>query len=61
MTAITLYMAPGPCARVPAIALEEAGVDFETQLIRFMKGQHKSPDYKKINPKVKIPAMVIEG
>ena len=61
MTAITLYMAPGTCARVPAIALEEAGVDFETQLIRFMKGQHKSPDYKKINPKGKIPALVIEG
>jgi len=61
MTAITLYMAPGTCARVPAIALEEAGVDFETQLIRFMKGQHKSPDYKKINPKGKIPALVIDG
>ena len=61
MSAITLYMAPGTCARVAAIALEEAGVRFETQLIRFMKGQHKSPEYKKINPKGKIPALVIDG
>jgi glutathione S-transferase len=26
-----------------------------------MKGQHKSPDYKKINPKGKVPALVIES
>lgn len=61
MTDITLYMAPGTCARVSAIALEEAGLAFDTQLIRFMKGQHKSPDFKKINPKGKIPALVIGG
>ena len=61
MTSITLYMAPGTCARVPVLALEEAGVDFDTQLIRFMKGQHKSPEYKKINPKGKVPALVIDG
>lgn len=54
-------MAPGTCARVSAIALEEAGVDFETPLIRFMKGQHKSPEYKKINPKGKVPALEIDG
>jgi len=61
MMSITLYMAPGTCALVSAIALEEAGVDFDTQLIRFMKGQHKSPEYRKINPKGKIPALLIEG
>jgi len=61
MTTIKLHMAPGTCARVSAIALEEAGVDFETPLIRFMKGQHKSPEYKKINPKGKVPALEIDG
>ena len=61
MPATTLYMAPGTCARVPAILLEEAGVAFQTELIRFMKGQHKSPDYKKINPTGKVPALVING
>lgn len=61
MTDIQLYMAPGTCARVSAIALEEAGLEFKTQLIRFMKGEHKSPDYRKINPKGKVPALVIDG
>jgi len=61
MTAISLYMAPGTCARVPVIALEEAGVDFQIHLVRFMQGQHKSPDFKKINPKGKVPALVVDG
>ena len=61
MTSIKLHMAPGTCARVSAIALEEAGVEFETPLIRFMNGQHKSPEYRKINPKGKVPALELDG
>ena len=29
----TLYIAPGTCARVPLISLEEADADFETKLV----------------------------
>ena len=54
-------MAPGTCARVTCIALEETGTEFETRLIRFMKGEHKSTDFKAINPKGKVPALVIDG
>lgn len=61
MSNIQLYMAPGTCARVSAICLEEAGKDFESVVIRFMKGEHKSPDYKKLNPKGKVPALVMDG
>ena len=61
MTDIKLYMAPGTCARVPSILLEEIGVDFETRVIRFMQGEHKSPDYKKLNPKGKVPTLLIGG
>lgn len=60
MTA-TLYMAPYTCARVTAIALEEAGVPFDTQLIRFMKGEHKSAEFKRLNPTGKVPALAIDG
>lgn len=60
MTDILLYMAPGTCARVSAIALEEAGLEFKTHLIRFMKGEHKSPAYKKINPLGKVPSLAID-
>lgn len=61
MSRIQLYMAPGTCARVPCIALEEAGEDFETVVIRFMKGEHKSPEFKKLNPKGKVPTLVVDG
>ncbi len=61
MSEIQLYMAPGTCAKVSSILLEEAGVDFESRVVRFMKGEHKSPEYKKLNPKGKVPALVIDG
>ena len=61
MTEITLFHAPQTCARVPTIALEEIGVPFETRLVRFLKGEHKSPDYKQYNPKGKVPCLLIEG
>lgn len=61
MSNIILYMAPGTCARVTAIALEELGLDFESRVVRFMKGEHKSPEYKQHNPKGKVPCLVYEG
>lgn len=55
-----LYFAPGTCARVPMIALEEISEPFETKLLAFMKGEHKSPDYLAINPSGKVPALITE-
>ena len=57
----TLYMAPYTCARVTMIALEEAGVPFDTELVRFMRGEHKAPAFKRLNPKGKVPALAIDG
>ena len=59
--AITLYIAPGSCSRVPLIALCEIGVAFDTALVRFMRGEHKSSAYKEVNPKGKVPALVVGG
>ena len=61
MSDIVLYMAPGTCARVSAIALEELGLDFETRVVRFKRGEHKSPDYTAMNPKGKVPTLVHHG
>jgi glutathione S-transferase len=57
----TLYIAPYTCARVTMIALEEAGVAFDTEVVRFMRGEHKSPEFKRLNPKGKVPALAIDG
>lgn len=58
---LKLYVAPGSCARVPTIALEEIGVPFETELVRTTAGQQKSADYLRINPKGKVPVLVVDG
>lgn len=54
----TLHIAPGTCARVPLIALEEAGADYDLSLVRFMKGEHKRPDYLALNPAGKVPLLI---
>lgn len=61
MSKAQLYMAPGTCARVSSICLEEVGLDFEPVAVRFLKGEHKAPAFKKLNPLGKVPALVING
>lgn len=61
MTELALYFAPGACSRVPLIVLEEMGVAFDAKLIRFIKGEHRSPDYLRLNPKGKVPVLVVDG
>lgn len=58
---LKLFVAPGTCARVPTIALEEIGVSFETELVRLSAGQQKSPEFLAINPKGKVPTLLIDG
>src|SRR4051812_46822807 len=58
---IVLHMAPFTCARVTAIALEEAGLPFDTRPVRFVRGEHKSPEYRRLNPLGKVPASAIDG
>ncbi|MBJ7484075.1 glutathione S-transferase family protein [Brevundimonas sp.] len=61
MTEIILFIAPGSCSRVPTILLEEIGLPFQTQVVRFMAGEHKSAAYKAFNPKGKVPALLVDG
>lgn len=61
MPDLKLFVAPNTCARVPTIALEEIGVPFETELIRTAANQQNSPEFLKVNPKGKVPALLIDG
>jgi len=61
MTELTLYFAPDSCARVPLIALEEIGHAYTLETVAFMKGQHRSPEYLRLNPKGKVPTLVVDG
>jgi glutathione S-transferase len=61
MTKMTLFFAPDSCSRVPLIALEEIGDPYSLEIVAFMKGQHKSPEYLALNPKAKVPTLVVDG
>ncbi len=58
---ITLYYAPVTCSMVPWITLTEAGADFEARPVNMRKRENKAPDYLRINPKHKVPALVVDG
>jgi glutathione S-transferase len=38
--------------------LQELGVDFESETVNLMKGEHQRPEFRAINPAGKIPVLV---
>ena len=57
---LTFYYATNTCALASHIALEEAGATYETRWIDFAAAEQTKPDYLKINPKGRVPALVTE-
>ena len=58
---IVLYYAPITCALAPYITLTEADAEFEVRPLNFGKGQNNSLEYLKINPKHKVPLLIVDG
>ncbi|WP_298094648.1 glutathione S-transferase C-terminal domain-containing protein [Brevundimonas sp.] len=54
---LKLFISPGACALASHIALEEAGADFETQVIDLRSGQQRTPEYLAVNPAGSTPAL----
>ena len=50
---LTLYYAPIACSLVPLITLNESGAPFDVHTVLLAKGQQKTPEYLKLNPKGK--------
>jgi glutathione S-transferase len=57
---LKLYYAPGACSLASHIVLEEAGAPYTSQRVNLKNGEQRSPEYLKINPKGRIPALVTE-
>jgi glutathione S-transferase len=55
---IDLYTAPTPNGWKASITLEELGLPYEVHLVNLMSGDQKQPEYLKINPNGRIPAIV---
>ncbi|MBN8920787.1 MAG: glutathione S-transferase family protein, partial [Rhizobiales bacterium] len=58
---IVLYYAPIACSLVPYVTLNEAGADFEVRPISIKNGQQNRPDYLRLNPKHKVPLLIVDG
>ena len=58
---LTLYYAPVACSLVPLISLNETGVDFEVKPVNMRKAEQMSAEYLRMNPKHKVPLLLIDG
>jgi len=58
---ITLYHSPGACSMAVYISLLEAGADFDVNIISLKDNEQSSPEYAAINPKKKVPFLLVDG
>jgi len=58
---LILYYAPNACSLVPYVTLTEAGASFEVRPLNFRRSEHMTPEYLRLNPKHKVPLLVIDG
>src|SRR5690348_633119 len=57
---LKLYYAPGACSTASHIGLEESGAAFDSQALSFAKNEQKTQEYLNINPRGRVPALVID-
>ena len=57
---LKLYYAAHTCSLATHIVLEEVGADYSTVRIDFGSAQQRSPEYMKVNPKGRVPALVTD-
>jgi len=57
---LTLYYTAHTCSLATHIVLEEVGADYSTVRIDFAREQQKSPEFLKVNPKARVPALVTD-
>ena len=55
---LTLFYAHNTCSLASHIALEESGAAFEAKRLNFAENDQRKPEYLKINPKSRVPALV---
>ncbi|MEX0301523.1 MAG: glutathione S-transferase family protein [Leisingera sp.] len=56
-----LYYAPNTISVAVAIALEEAGIEYETVKVDIAAKEQTGTAYAQINPKGRVPALAVEG
>jgi glutathione S-transferase len=57
---LTLFYTAHTCSLATHIVLEEVDADYSTARIDFGKTEQRSPEYLKVNPKGRVPALVTD-
>ena len=57
---LTLYYGPGACSMASHIVLEESGETYEPRKVDLAGGEQRTPDYHKINPHGRVPALRLD-
>lgn len=58
---LSLYYAPGACSMAAHIVLEESGEKYEPRKMDLSKGEQKTPEYMKIHPMGRVPALKLDS
>jgi glutathione S-transferase len=58
---LILYYSPGACSGVTINAVEELGLKCEYRKVDLAAGEQKAPEYLKVNPYGKVPALIVDG
>jgi len=58
---LTLYFAAGSCSLPALVGLEEAGADYDAIRLVLADGDQKRPEYLAVNPRGRVPALVVDG
>ena len=56
---MTLYFSPGACSLALISVSKKPGVPYELNPILLGKGQQRTENYLKINPRGKVPALSV--
>jgi glutathione S-transferase len=59
MQQVRLYYSAASCSLAPHIVLEEIGQPYEAVRVDTLGGENKQPEYLRINPKARVPAITI--
>jgi glutathione S-transferase len=58
--ALILFATKNSCSLATHIALEEAGAEYTLRKVDTAGGEQRTPDYLKINPKGRVPALITD-
>jgi glutathione S-transferase len=57
---LTLFYTPGASSLAAHIVLEETGEKYEARKVDLAKGEQKTPEYLKIHPLGRVPALLLD-